>query len=258
MRLFLNQKFVFALIVLNIIVIFINGYDIDSQSAKWLLYFDDVITLAFLVEMLVKLNFLGSKKYFGSRWNLFDFVLVLISIPSLFYYLLPFFHFDLSFLLVFRVLRVFKFFRFFRFVPQIDKIIIGVQKALKASVIILFAFLVFNLTLGILSNYLFRSLSPEHFGDPLLSIYSIFKIFTIEGWYEIPESIIETVESKLLSFAVKSYFIFILLGGGVFGLSLVNSIFVDAMISESNDDISKDVNEIKVKLDLLLKQQQNN
>ena len=46
-----------------------------------------------------------------------------------------------------------------------------------------------------------------------------------------------------------------MLTGGIFGLSLVNSIFVDAMVSDNNDEIEKKIvildskiNEILIKL----------
>jgi len=51
--------------------------------------------------------------------------------------------FNLDYLLVLRIARVFKFFRFLRFFPHIDELINGVQRALKASVIVLLGFFVF-------------------------------------------------------------------------------------------------------------------
>lgn len=48
------------------------------------------------------------------------------------------------------------------------------------------------------------------------------------------------------------FFIFVLLSGGIFGLSIVNSIFVDAMISDNNDYLEKKVNEMDEKLNKLI------
>ncbi len=42
-----------------------------------------------------------------------------------------------------------------------------------------------------------------------------------------------------------------MLSGGILGLSLVNSIFVDAMVSDNNDELQNDVNNMSKKIDTL-------
>ena len=34
------------------------------------------------------------------------------------------------------------------------------------------------------TTFLFGNAAPQYFGNPALSVYSIFRLFTIEGWYE--------------------------------------------------------------------------
>jgi len=46
-----------------------------------------------------------------------------------------------------------------------------------------------NLVLSILTTHFFGQIVPEYFGNPLISSYTIFQIFTIEGWNEIPAAI---------------------------------------------------------------------
>jgi voltage-gated sodium channel len=116
---------------------------------------------------------------------------------------------------------------------------------------VLIGFLIYNFIVAILSCFFYRQLAPEYFGNPLTSFYTIFRIFTVEGWYEIPD-IISARSSNAISFLTKLYFTVILLTGGIFGLSLVNSIFVDAMVSDNNDALEKKVNELQKKIDLLL------
>jgi voltage-gated sodium channel len=43
----------------------------------------------------------------------------------------------------------------------------------------------------------------------------------------------------------------LLCGGGIIGLSFVNSVFVDAMVEDNNDDIKEQLNRIEKKLDEL-------
>ncbi|MBO6081618.1 MAG: hypothetical protein J6P46_01180, partial [Bacteroidales bacterium] len=51
---------------------------------------------------------------------------------------------------------------------------------------------------------------------------------------------------------VRMYFVLILIAGGIIGLSLVNSIFVDAMVSDNNDALEAEVKELTGKVDELL------
>jgi voltage-gated sodium channel len=105
--------------------------------------------------------------------------------------------------------------------------------------------------MAVFSCYLFKDISPEYFGDPIKSFYSTFKVFTVEGWYEIPEKILKN-SSDVVSFFGKAYFIIILMTGGILGLSLVNSIFVDAMVSDNNDDLIEKVEALEKKVDFLI------
>lgn len=50
---------------------------------------------------------------------------------------------------------------------------------------------------------------------------------------------------------VRIYFVVILIAGGIIGLSLVNSIFVDAMVSDNNDDLEREVKKLNQKIDIL-------
>ena len=255
-RLFLNDKFILVLILLNAIFIFLGGFQF-SESVSFLLAFsDNFITVLFIVEISIKISTYGFKEYLKSNWNKLDFILVLLSIPSLLSFVLDIDLSSMSFLLIFRVLRVFKSFRFIRFVPGIEGLFVGVQRALKASVIVLLGFIIYIFIIGIFSFYLFKSSAPDYFSNPLQSLYSTFRIFTVEGWFEIPEQITTNYNSTK-SFFTYLYFIFILLTGGIFGLSLVNSIFVDAMVSDNNDELEKKIDDLNEKVSKLLEKRKD-
>ncbi|MFT4752822.1 MAG: voltage-gated sodium channel [Salibacteraceae bacterium] len=251
-KLFLKDQFILVLILLNSAIIFITGFTLDNGWKQAIVIFDNLITFLFIIEIIVKFKSYGISNYFKSTWNKFDFILIALSIPSFIAFSFNIEIDDLDFLLVFRVLRVFKSFRFLKFVPGIEHLVRGVQRALKASVVVLLGFFVYIFIIGIFSFYLFKGISLEYFGNPLLSIYSVFKIFTVEGWFEIPEQLTTSL-SEFKSLMVYLYFVFILLTGGIFGLSLVNSIFVDAMISDNNDALEKKVDTLENKITELIK-----
>jgi voltage-gated sodium channel len=253
-RLLLNDKFILGLIFVNAVVIFLQGFQLPKPITSSLIQTDNLITIIFLLELSAKVRVYGVKGYLSSNWNIFDALLVLLAMPSLVFWITDISVVHLDYLLVLRITRIFKFFRFIRFFPRIDELIRGVQSALRASVIVLLGFFVFIFIISIISCFFYRNISPEYFGNPFISIYSVFKIFTIEGWYEIPDSI-AAASSTTTAVLTKLFFGLILLLGGVFGLSLVNSIFVDAMVSDNNDDLEEKVGKLEAKIDLLLERQ---
>ncbi|WP_423130605.1 ion transporter [Gaoshiqia sp. Z1-71] len=201
--------------------------------------------------MITKIHFHGLGGYLKSSWNIFDGILTILAIPSLFFWLYGSSGNQLDYLLILRITRIFKFFRFIRFFPNIENLIAGIQRAMKASIIVLLGFFVFIFIISVLSCFIFKNIAPNYFSSPVTSFYTIFRIFTIEGWYEIPDYIAQNTTSTIAFFS-KIYFITILIAGGILGLSLVNSIFVDAMVSDNNDELERKINSLEEKIDKLL------
>ncbi|WP_321345118.1 ion transporter [uncultured Draconibacterium sp.] len=251
-KLFLNDKFILGLILINSVILFFGGYLPPNDKAHFAFSVsDNLITFLFIVELVIKTREFGIKGYFKSNWNVFDFILVVLSIPALITFILNIQLLDFSFLLVFRILRVFKAFRFFKFIPNVGQLVSGVQRALKASVFVFTGFIIYIFIIGILSFYLFQGSDSGYFEDPLMSLYSIFKIFTVEGWFEIPEQVVKNY-SETATFFTYIYFIFVVLTGGIFGLSIVNSIFVDTMVSDNNDELEQKIDNLDSKVSELL------
>ena len=155
--------------------------------------------------------------------------------------------------LALRALRVFKFLRVVRFMPDIKGFVVSFKNAIKASYIVLFGFAVLLFIVSLVNCSLYKSVAPEYFDNPLNSLYSTFRIFSVEGWYEIPDLIAERSNATAAVFT-KIYFVLLLFGGGIIGLSLVNSIFVDAMVSDNNDELLAKVEELNVNIAQLQKQ----
>lgn len=251
-RLFLSDKFILGLILINAVILFVGGYLTLDNHKKIFLFADNLLTTLFILELFIKLWEFGIKDYFSSNWNRLDFILIIVSVPALVSFVSSVDIFDVSFLLVFRILRVFKVFRFFKFIPNIGELVVGVQRALKASVFVLLGFIIYLFIIGILSFYLFQNSNTEYFSNPTISLYSTFKIFTVEGWYDIPDAI-SLNNTKSVSFFIYLYFIFVVVTGGIIGLSLVNSIFVDAMVSDNNDKLEMKIDDLDSKVTRILK-----
>lgn len=251
-KIFMNEWLIVAAILLNSVLIFLMGFEQLHQN-PYMSLFDHVFTLFFILEIIVKVAFNGWRSYIGNSWNKFDFILVAISIPSLFELIV--FIPDMSYLLVFRLLRVLRILRFMRFIPNISDMISGVVRAFRASIFVFIAIFIYNVLLAVLSSHMFREVAPEFFGNPVISLYSVFQVFTLEGWNEIPSAIVANMDEGSFKIPLtRIFFVFTVLTGGIFGMSIVNAIFVDEMIRDNNDDLETKISELTAKIDLLIQE----
>jgi voltage-gated sodium channel len=261
-HIFTSEKNMMIAILANAIVIFLLYFpqiEIGQPAFyKVLNIIDHLFIIVFLLEAIIKISVFKPKAYFSNNWNIFDFIIVVVSLPSFLNFLPLFSAVNTSSLKLLRLFRLTRLLRFLRFVPRMDSIVRGLGRALKASVFVLMALVFFNLLLALFTCHFYGKLVPEYFGDPLISSYYIFQMFTIEGWNEIPTVIAEAAEQQGLAHysaiagATRVYFIFVVLTGGIFGMSLANAVFVDEMTSDNTqlveekmDFLQEQVAEIK-------------
>lgn len=200
---------------------------------------DLICVVFFVVEMLIKIGVLGWRRYWDRGWNRFDFLVVLASVPVI---VAPLLNMEeLGVLMALRLGRLFRLFRLMHFIPNRAHLWVGVKRALKASVGVFLALLIFNLVFSLGATQLFGRIAPEHFGNPALSTYSLFRVFTIEGWYEIPDVIAERAPHPFIGVFARLYFMGAVLVGGVFGVALANAVFVDEMTLDNNDELERKV-----------------
>lgn len=246
-RFFTNDNIMLVLVLINTGIIFISGF--IPYQLRTLLFIDSLFTLLFVFEAGVKISVQGFPRYWSDGWNRFDFIIVLLALPSCMNVLgVPFP--GTSVLLSLRTMRAFKSFRLLKFIPNIDNLLNGIKLAFKASFIVAIGLIVLLLVFSIITTFLFGSVAPQYFGNPALSVYSIFRLFTIEGWYDMPEAIATNGGTTMAVFA-RVYFSILLFMGGIIGMSLVNSIFVDAMAADNNDEVLEKLNQLERKLDKL-------
>lgn len=243
---FTNDRIMLSLVVVNTITIFIGGY---FSASKLFVGIDSFFTVLFLAEAIVKINVYGWKEYWKDGWNKFDFIITLVAIPSLMNIFVET-GFATNILLSLRTLRVFKSFRLLKFIPNINGLLKGIGIAVKTSFIVCVAFAILLLIISILSSTLYGKIVPDLFGDPGSSLFTIFRLFTGDGWSEIPTEIAAN-SSELVGRLTKIVFAILFFIGGILGLSLVNSIFVDALAGDNNDEVLRRIDELEKKIDNL-------
>lgn len=239
-----DERIMLAVIMLNTAMMFIDGF--FTTDSLLMEVCDVLFTLIFVFEAVVKISVLGWRGYWHAAWNRFDFIVLLIALPSL---AGPFLQHSMatSTILALRSMRLFKSLKMFQFIPKINSLLNGVRLAMKSSFLVIVAFVLFLVIFSILSSTIFGKVAPGYFSNPAMSIYSLFRLFTIEGWYEIPDTIAENGGSWWGLFA-RCYFSVLVFCGGIIGMSLINSIFVDAMAGDNNDEVLEKLSKIEERL----------
>jgi voltage-gated sodium channel len=205
------------------------------EVARWA---DYGCVIYFIVETCLKIRVNGWRAYWASRWNRFDFTVVLLSAPVLLSPLLE--THELGIVLVLRLGRLFRLFRVMVFIPNREHLYRGVMRALRASIGVFLALLLINVVLSLGATQLFGRIAPEYFGNPALSSYSLFRVFTVEGWHEIPETIAGRAHPTIAVLA-RLYFMGSVLVGGFLGVALANAVFVDEMTMDNNDELERKI-----------------
>lgn len=245
-RFFMTERNMMIAIIMNAVIIcwwYFPGY----RGNITLDIVDHLFILFFVVEAIIKMRHLGTKAYFEQGWNRFDFTIVALSLPSFLTHIIPVP--DTSLLLILRLFRIVRLVRFVRFIPNLGKIMEGLGRALKASVFVLAALFFLNFLLAILTCHFFSNVAPDYFGDPLTSAYYIFQLFTIEGWNQIPQDIIQVLpENQLLVWITRFYFGSVVLIGGIFGMSLANAVFVDEMTIDNNLELERKIDDLNAQI----------
>ena len=165
------RNFIIGVIVFNAIILGMETSKSIMASAGGLITMLDNLCLAvFVVELAAKM-FAQRLKFFRNGWNLFDFVIVGIS-------LVP----GNGGLSVLRALRILRVLRIVSVMPSLRRVVEGFVTALPGmgSVFALMG-LVFYIA-AVMATKLFGASFPQWFGTLGSSGYSQFQIMTLESW----------------------------------------------------------------------------
>ena len=214
----LFQFIVISIIILNAITLGVNTYELNSYLKNSIQILDYAITVFFVVEILIR--FIGEPKkinFFKSGWNIFDTIIVLISlipIPN-----------NSSFLLL-RLLRVFRVLRLISAIPELKKIIQALIDSIKRVFyvgLLLFIILYIYATIG---SILFSNHSPDRWSDVGTSLITLFQVLTLSSW----ETVMLPLQDKF--WWAWIYFISFIIICAITMLNLLIAILVDVVINQ--------------------------
>ena len=251
---FIDDRTVSTVIIINLIAVFILSFpNIEATWKNALQILDYCCLVYFLIEIVLKIAFDGWGLFWQSRMNRFDLAIVLVATPAL---IAPVMGNDVGGAIVLlRAGRFLRLLRAARFIPNAEHLWRGIGRALRASVGLVLALSLYNIVLGLLACQLFHQLSPSLFGDPLSSTYTIFRVFTIEGWHEVPATLVQKLPpgSAEIGF-IRAFFVFVVVTGGLLGLSLTNAVLVDEMVMDNTDPVERKLDVLEQQVNELIVQ----
>ena len=157
----------------------------QTPGSPWrpaLEWIDLLILLIFTVEFGVKLAAEGMQpwRYFKDPWNVFDFLVVAICWLA---HIIP--DMDAGVVAVIRLARVLRVLRLVHALPQLKLLVNALLKSIPSMGYVGILLLLLYYIYGAMGVFLFRENDPLHFGSLHISMLSLFRISTLEGWSEI-------------------------------------------------------------------------
>ena len=165
------RKGIIAVIVFNSILLGLEtSAEAMNRFGPLIQALDNLCLTVFIIEITAKL-IAYRMRFFSSWWNLFDALVVSIS-------LVP----NVESLSVLRAIRIFRVLRVVSAAPRLRRVVEGFITALPgmASVFLLMA-IIFYIG-AVITTKLFGPTFPDWFGSLGLSAYSLFQIMTLESW----------------------------------------------------------------------------
>ena len=162
---------ILGVILFNAVILGLETSDaVMGATGPILPILDSLCLMIFVTELIAKLIAYGGR-FFRNGWNIFDFVIVAISLAP-----------GGEATSVFRALRILRLLRVISVAPSLRRVVEGFVSALPgmASVFLLMS-LIFYIG-AVMATKLFGQSFPEWFGDIGRSGYTLFQIMTLESW----------------------------------------------------------------------------
>ena len=193
----LFELFVVAVIIFSALIIGVKTYPIPEYLSHLTTVLDWGITIFFLAEIVIR--FLGEEQkrnFFTSGWNIFDTVIVVVS-------LVPIDNSELA--LVGRLIRIFRVLRMVSIIPELRILLNALIKAMpQLGYVMLLMFIIFYIYAAVGSTF-FSAINPALWGDIAVSMLTLFRVMTFESWTSI---MYETMETYSFSWLYYISFIF--------------------------------------------------
>jgi voltage-gated sodium channel len=219
---------VISVIIASALYAGVSSYNenIPADYAFLLQVFDYSITVFFTVEILIRIFAERSLvNFFKDGWNVFDFLIVSIS-------LIPIGGAESVF--VVRLLRIVRILRIITVVPAFRHIIDSLVKTIPRVGFIALLMFIFIYIWGALGTLFFDEIDPEHWGNIGVAMLTLVQVATYDDWGAIMWELIVVYPIAWI------YFVSFIIVNAVVLLNMVIGVIVDVMTKESRDGFMPD------------------
>ena len=214
----LFELFVIGVIIFSSLMIGVRTYELHPLLDGGLRFLDYAVTLFFVIELSIRMA--AEERFtdfFKKGWNIFDFIIVVVSLIPLD---------DSQYALIARMLRLFRVMRLISFIPELRVLVSALISAMpRMGYVALLMFIIFYLY-AVIGNLLFGSLNPVLWGDLGVSLLTLFRVATFEDWTDVMYEAM-----TLYSFSWIYFITFIFFSAFVF-LNMMIGIVVEVLDEE--------------------------
>ena len=209
------QAVVIGVILLSAVASGGRTYPLSDAALLLIDQIDYAITLFFVVELLVR--FIGEPRkrdFLKNGWNVFDSVIVLIS-------LIPIDRSESAFLL--RLLRIFRVLRLISVLPELRFIIDIMLKAIPRIFYVCLLLFIIVYIYGTFGSMVFADTDPARWSDVGIAMLTLVQVMTLSSW----ETVMLPIQ-QVFPFA-WIYFLSFIFIAGVAVFNLIIAVLVDVM-----------------------------
>jgi len=188
--------------------------------------FDYSITIFFTVEILIRIFAERSLiNFFKDGWNVFDFLIVSIS-------LIPIGGAESVF--VARLLRIIRILRIITVVPAFRHIIDSLIKTIPRVGFIALLMFIFIYIWGAIGTLFFEEIDPGRWGNIGVAMLTLVQVATYDDWAAVMRELLVVYPIAWI------YFVSFIIVNAVILLNMVIGVIVDVMTKESRDGFMPD------------------
>lgn len=233
------RNFILGLIVLSGIIVGIETYpELYNRYFSLFHSIDQLIIWIFVAELALKMLTQSPRfwRFFADPWNVFDFIIVAVCfIPNT----------DTHFFTVLRLARILRVFRLISVLPKLQVLVNALLKSIPSMGYVVVLLSIVFYIYAVAGSFLFSKTDPAHFGSLHVSMISLFKVLTLEGWTDLMNIQLygsadpsAEANSVPVSYGAVAYFVSFILFGAMIIMNLFIGVIMNSM-QESQEEMKK-------------------
>lgn len=230
--------FMSLLVSVNTVVLASDHYGISNEQFQVLTQLNSICTIAFMIELVIKVIGLGIKGYFRDHMNTLDMIIVTLSLID--YFLSESRAFNaLRALRIIRLLRVLKVFRIFRYLKSMAQLIRMITISMSQFLYLFLFLLLLLIIFSMLGMEIFRhkfnfsnGLPRNNFDSFHWAFATMFQVLSTESWDQVMQ---ECMRSSVGHWSVIFLLVWIIIGNFVL-LNLFLGILLSGFESDEDPD----------------------